>query len=81
TSTNAQEACKVISYCIAAALKTLIVIHRALREADHTFQEELLSYGRIINNRTKDIDTPELFEQLPALQQLPFRVLATKSSS
>nr|GEU48364.1 increased DNA methylation 1-like [Tanacetum cinerariifolium] len=25
--------------------------------------------------RTKDIDTPELFEQLPALQQLPFRVL------
>lgn len=28
------------------ALKTLIVIHRALREVDPTFQEELLNYGR-----------------------------------
>lgn len=28
------------------ALKTLIVIHRALREVDPTFQEELINYGR-----------------------------------
>jgi clathrin coat assembly protein AP180 len=28
------------------ALKTLIVIHRALREVDPTFREELISYGR-----------------------------------
>ncbi|KAH7675075.1 ENTH/VHS domain-containing protein [Dioscorea alata] len=30
----------------AVALKTLIVIHRALREVDPTFREELLNYGR-----------------------------------
>ncbi|KAG5564352.1 hypothetical protein RHGRI_000523 [Rhododendron griersonianum] len=30
----------------AVALKTLIVIHRALREVDPTFQEELIHYGR-----------------------------------
>ncbi|GJM87262.1 hypothetical protein PR202_ga03199 [Eleusine coracana subsp. coracana] len=30
----------------AVALKTLIVIHRALREVDPTFREELISYGR-----------------------------------
>ncbi|PWA81073.1 AP180 N-terminal homology (ANTH) domain-containing protein [Artemisia annua] len=107
----------------AVALKTLIVIHRALREVDPTFQEELLNYGRNRNHvlnlsyfkddsspnawdysgwvrtyalyleerlecfrvlkydvetdrpRTKDLDTPELLEQLPALQQLLFRVL------
>lgn len=28
------------------ALKTLIVIHRALREVDPTFREELINYGR-----------------------------------
>lgn len=28
------------------ALKTLIVIHRAMREGDPTFREELLSYSR-----------------------------------
>jgi hypothetical protein len=28
------------------ALKTLIVIHRALREADPSFRDELISYGR-----------------------------------
>jgi clathrin coat assembly protein AP180 len=28
------------------ALKTLIVVHRALREVDPTFCEELISYGR-----------------------------------
>lgn len=30
----------------AVALKTLIVIHRALREVDPTFREELINYGR-----------------------------------
>ncbi|GFS35685.1 ENTH/ANTH/VHS superfamily protein [Actinidia rufa] len=107
----------------AVALKTLIVIHRALREVDPTFHEELINYGRSRNHmlnlahfkddsspkawdysawvrtyalfleerlecfrvlkydvetdrsRTKDLETPELLEQLPALQQLLFRVL------
>ncbi|PKA57937.1 Putative clathrin assembly protein [Apostasia shenzhenica] len=30
----------------AVALKTLIVVHRALREVDPTFREELINYGR-----------------------------------
>ncbi|CAM0913038.1 unnamed protein product [Alopecurus aequalis] len=30
----------------AVALKTLVVIHRALREVDPTFREELINYGR-----------------------------------
>ncbi|KAL6954663.1 hypothetical protein U1Q18_043176, partial [Sarracenia purpurea var. burkii] len=34
----------------AVALKTLIVIHRALREVDPTFQEELINYGRSRNH-------------------------------
>ncbi|KAG2713352.1 hypothetical protein I3760_04G173300 [Carya illinoinensis] len=107
----------------AVALKTLIVIHRALREVDPTFHEELINYGRSRSHmlnmshfkddsspnawdysawvrmyalfleerlecfrvlkydietdrpRTKDLDTTELLEQLPALQQLLFRVL------
>ncbi|XP_078157899.1 ENTH/ANTH/VHS superfamily protein [Carex rostrata] len=107
----------------AVALKTLIVIHRALREVDHTFHEELLNYGRsqsqMLNMahfkddssaeawdysawarcyalfleerlecfrvlkydfetdppRTKDLDTMELLNQLPALQQLQYRLL------
>ncbi|XP_022882408.1 putative clathrin assembly protein At5g35200 [Olea europaea var. sylvestris] len=107
----------------AVALKTLIVIHRALREVDPTFQEEIINYGRsqshLLNMahfkddsspnawdysawirsyalfleerlecfrvlkfdvetdhpRTKDLDTPELLEQLPSLQQLLFRVI------
>lgn len=106
----------------AVALKTLIVIHRALREVDPTFHEELINYGRSRNRmlnmahfkddsspnawdysawvrsyalfleerlecfrvlkydvetdrpRTKDLDTPELLEQLPALQQLLYRI-------
>lgn len=106
----------------AVALKTLIVIHRALREVDPTFHEELINYGcrrnRMLNMahfkddsspnawdysawvrsyalfleerlecfrvlkydvesdrpRTKDLDTPELLEQLPALQQLLYRI-------
>lgn len=107
----------------AVALKTLIVIHRALREVDPTFHEELINYGssrshmlnmahfkddsspnawdfsawvrtyalfleerlecfRVLKcdvetdrPRTKDLDTAELLEHLPALQQLLFRVL------
>ncbi|XP_041004978.1 putative clathrin assembly protein At5g35200 [Juglans microcarpa x Juglans regia] len=107
----------------AVALKTLIVIHRALREVDPTFHEELINYGRSRSHmlnmshfkddsspnawdysawvrmyalfleerlecfrvlkydietdrpRTKDLETAELLDQLPALQQLLFRVL------
>ncbi|KAI4380468.1 hypothetical protein MLD38_006655 [Melastoma candidum] len=107
----------------AVALKTLIVIHRALREVDPTFHEELINYGRSRNHmlnmahfkddsspnawdysawvrtyalfleerlecfqvlkcdveterpKLKEIETGELLEQLPALQQLLFRVL------
>ncbi|GER37321.1 ENTH/ANTH/VHS superfamily protein [Striga asiatica] len=105
------------------ALKTLIVIHRALREVDHSFCEELIFHnkgrGHLLNllhfkddsspsawdysawirsyalyieeclecfrvlkydfyrdhSRTKKLDTPALFEQLPALQNLLFRLL------
>ncbi|KAI3996651.1 hypothetical protein MKX01_009483 [Papaver californicum] len=108
----------------AVALKTLFVIHRALREVDFSFREELISYRRtraqmlnlshfkddstpqawdysswvriyalyleerlecykILNYdvetdrpRTKELDTADLIEQLPALQQLLFRLLA-----
>lgn len=107
----------------AVALKTLIVIHRALREVDPAFREELISYGRssshmlylsyfkddssaeawdysawvrnyalyleeklesfrVLNYdverdplRTRDLDTMGLLDQLPALQQLLFRLL------
>ncbi|KAF8776027.1 hypothetical protein HU200_003955 [Digitaria exilis] len=31
-----------------SALKTLIVIHRALREVDPTFREEIINYGRLL---------------------------------
>ncbi|XWS17102.1 hypothetical protein CRYUN_Cryun33cG0039000 [Craigia yunnanensis] len=106
----------------AVALKTLIIIHRALREVDPTFHEEVINYGRSRSHmlnmshfkddsspnawdysawvrtyalfleerlecfrvmkydiemdrpKTKDLDTAELLEQLPALQQLLFRV-------
>ncbi|XP_057416755.1 putative clathrin assembly protein At5g35200 [Lotus japonicus] len=107
----------------AVALKTLVVIHRALREVDPTFHEELINYGRSRSHmlnmshfkddsspnawdysawvrtyalfleerlecfrvlkydieadrpRTKDLDTAELLEQLPSLQQLLYRVI------
>ncbi|EPS69599.1 hypothetical protein M569_05168, partial [Genlisea aurea] len=107
----------------AVALKTLIVIHRALREVDPSFHEVLLNYGQSSSHmlnmahfkddsspnawdysawirsyalfleerlecfrilkydveadplRTKDLDTRDLLEQLPALQQLLYRVL------
>ncbi|XP_078443307.1 ENTH/ANTH/VHS superfamily protein isoform X2 [Wolffia australiana] len=107
----------------AVALKTLIVIHRAMREVDPTFREELINYGRSRNQmlnmahfkddssahawdysawirtyalyleerlecfrvlkydvetdppRNRDLDTVELLEQLPVLQQLLYRLL------
>ncbi|KAI3995469.1 hypothetical protein MKX01_039513 [Papaver californicum] len=139
-----------VAYCIHAlsrrlakthnwtvALKTLIVIHRMLREGDPTFREELLNYsqrGRILQlsnfkddsspiawdcsawvrtyalfleerlecfrvlkydieaerlprpvqgqdkgyNRTRDLDSEELLEQLPALQQLLYRLIGCR---
>ncbi|KAI3985693.1 hypothetical protein MKX01_030607 [Papaver californicum] len=108
----------------AVALKTLFVIHHALREVDSSFREELISYrrtrGQMLNlshfkddstpqawdysswvriyalyleerlecykilnyevetdrPRTKELDTADLIEQLPALQQILFRLLA-----
>ncbi|AQK55740.1 Putative clathrin assembly protein [Zea mays] len=107
----------------AVAMKTLIVIHRALREVDPAFREELISYGRssshmlylsyfkddssaeawdysawvrnyalyleeklesfrVLNYdvekdplQIRDLDTNGLLDQLPALQQLLFRLL------
>ncbi|TVU27825.1 hypothetical protein EJB05_19326 [Eragrostis curvula] len=107
----------------AVALKTLIVIHRALREVDPSFRDELISYGRSSSHMfnlsyfkddssaeawdysawvrnyalyleerlesfrvlrydvekdpstTRDLGTIELLDQLPALQQLLFRLL------
>lgn len=107
----------------AVALKTLIVIHRALREVDPTFREELINYGRSRSHmlnlahfkddsspnawdysawvrtyalfleerlecvrvlkydvetdppRTRDLDTADLLDHLPSLQQLLSRVL------
>ncbi|KAK1552595.1 hypothetical protein Q3G72_019769 [Acer saccharum] len=136
-----------VAYCIHAlarrlakthnwtvALKTLVVIHRTLREGDPTFREELLNFqqrGRILQlsnfkddsspiawdcsawvrtyalfleerlecfrilkydieserlprpvqgedkgySRTRDLDSEELLEQLPALQQLLHRLV------
>ncbi|XP_022776435.1 putative clathrin assembly protein At2g01600 [Durio zibethinus] len=136
-----------VAYCIHAlarrlakthnwtvALKTLIVIHRALREGDPTFREELLNFSqrarilqlsnfkddsspiawdcsawvrtyalfleerlecfRILKydieaerlprpaqgqdkgySRTRELDSEELLEQLPALQQLLYRLI------
>uniref|UniRef100_A0A0D9WMG6 ENTH domain-containing protein n=1 Tax=Leersia perrieri TaxID=77586 RepID=A0A0D9WMG6_9ORYZ len=108
----------------AVALKTLIVIHRALREVDPTFREELINYGRSRSHmlnlayfkddssagawdfsawirtyalyleerlecfrvlkydvetdppKTRDLETGDLLDHLPALQQLLFRLLA-----
>ncbi|XP_009351512.2 putative clathrin assembly protein At2g01600 [Pyrus x bretschneideri] len=139
-----------VAYCIHAlsrrlskthnwtvALKTLIVIHRTLREGDPTFREELLSFsqrGRILQlsnfkddsspiawdcsawvrtyalfleerlecfkvlrydieaerlprpaqgqekgySRTRELDSEELLEQLPALQQLLYRLIGCR---
>ncbi|KAL9663924.1 hypothetical protein QQ045_019318 [Rhodiola kirilowii] len=139
-----------VAYCIMAlsrrlnkthnwtvALKTLIVLHRALREGDPTFREELLNYsqkGRILRlsnfkddsspiawdcsawvrtyalfleerlecfrvlkydieserlprsgqgqdkgySRTRDLESEELLEQLPVLQQLLHRLIGCR---
>ncbi|XP_070667123.1 putative clathrin assembly protein At2g01600 isoform X3 [Malus domestica] len=139
-----------VAYCIHAlsrrlskthnwtvALKTLIVIHRTLREGDPTFREELLNFsqrGRILQlsnfkdesspiawdcsawvrtyalfleerlecfrvlkydieaerlprpaqgqekgySRTRELDSEELLEQLPALQQLLYRLIGCR---
>ncbi|KAK7283990.1 hypothetical protein RIF29_13741 [Crotalaria pallida] len=139
-----------VAYCIHAlsrrlaktrnwtvALKTLIVIHRLLREGDPTFREELLNFsqrGRILQisnfkddsspiawdcsawvrtyalfleerlecfrilkydieavrlpkpdqglekglTKTRDLDSEELLEQLPALQQLLYRLVGCR---
>ncbi|XP_075657829.1 putative clathrin assembly protein At2g01600 [Castanea sativa] len=139
-----------VAYCIHAlsrrlaktrnwtvALKTLIVIHRLLREGDPTFREELLNFsqrGRILQlsnfkddsspiawdcsgwvrtyalfleerlecfrmlkydieaerlprpsqgpekgySRTRDLDSEDLLEQLPSLQQLLYRLFGCK---
>ncbi|KAJ6811100.1 putative clathrin assembly protein [Iris pallida] len=143
-----------VAYCIHAlsrrlakthnwtvALKTLIVIHRALREGDPTFREELLNFaqrGRILqlsnfkddsspiawdcsawvrtyglfleerlecfkvlkydveaerlktpaqgpekvritgHSRTRELDTEDLLDQLPALQQLLYRLIGCR---
>ncbi|GFS36076.1 ENTH/ANTH/VHS superfamily protein [Actinidia rufa] len=111
----------------AVALKTLIVVHRAMRELDLTFRVELVNYshrrGLVLNlshfrddscpnawdysawvrsyalyleeclecfrvlkydiqtdrSRTKDLNTPDLLEQLPALQGLLLRLLACQA--
>ncbi|KAI3453144.1 hypothetical protein Pfo_009807 [Paulownia fortunei] len=119
------------------ALKTLIVIHRTLREGDPTFREELLNFqqrGRVLQmsnfkddsspiawdcsawvrtyalfleerlecfrilkydieaerlprpvqgqdkgySRTRDLDSEELLDQLPALQQLLYRLIGCR---
>lgn len=139
-----------VAYCIHAlarrlakthnwtvALKTLIVVHRALREGDPTFREELLNFqqrGHILQlsnfkddtspiawdcsawvrtyslfleerlecfrilkydieaerlprpgqgpekgySRTRELDSEELLEQLPALQQLLYRLVGCR---
>ncbi|XP_020195687.1 putative clathrin assembly protein At2g01600 [Aegilops tauschii subsp. strangulata] len=139
-----------IAYCIHAlsrrlsktrnwivALKTLVVVHRLLREGDPTFREELLNFtqrGRILqlsnfkddsspiawdcsawvrtygqfleerlecfrilkydveaerlskqgqgpekgHSRTRDLDSQDLLEQLPALQQLLYRLVGCR---
>uniref|UniRef100_A0A7I4BJP1 ENTH domain-containing protein n=1 Tax=Physcomitrium patens TaxID=3218 RepID=A0A7I4BJP1_PHYPA len=139
-ATSASRLRADVAYCIHAlarriakthnwtvALKSMMVIHRTLREGDPTFREELINYGRnrghILNlsnfkddssphawdysawvrtyalfleerlecfrvlkydveserptghSRTRELDTVELLEHLPALQQLLFRLM------
>ncbi|XP_066321300.1 putative clathrin assembly protein At5g57200 isoform X1 [Miscanthus floridulus] len=139
TSANCPRA--DVSYCIYAlsrrlsktknwivALKTLIVVHRLLREGDPTFKEEFLAYSsrgnilhianfkddssqsawdcsawvrtyaffleerlecfrvlkydieteRLAHSKTRTLPSPDLLEQLPALQQLLFRVVGVQ---
>lgn len=139
-ATSASRPRADVAYCIHAlarriakthnwtvALKSMMVIHRTLREGDPTFREELINYGRnrghILNlsnfkddssphawdysawvrtyalfleerlecfrvlkydveserpaghSRTRELDTVELLEHLPALQQLLYRLM------
>lgn len=77
---NSGRARADVAYCIralarrlsktrnwAVALKTLIVIHRALREVDPTFRDELISYGRSSGQMLhmsyfKDDSSPEAWD-------------------
>ncbi|KAK7273879.1 hypothetical protein RIF29_14943 [Crotalaria pallida] len=150
-ATSATRARADVAYCIhslsrrlaktrnwTVALKTLIVIHRLLREGDPTFREELLNFslrGRILQlsnfkddsspiawdcsawvrtyalfleerlecfrilkydieaervlkptpgqdkggySKTRDLDSEELLDQLPALQQLLYRLVGCR---
>ncbi|EES06356.1 putative clathrin assembly protein At5g57200 isoform X2 [Sorghum bicolor] len=149
-ATSANRPRADVSYCMYAlsrrlsktknwivALKTLIVVHRLLREGDPTFKEEFLAYssrGNILyianfkddssqsawdcsawvrtyaffleerlecfrvlkydieterlvrypqtsskaHSKTRNLPSPELLEQLPALQQLLFRVVGVQ---
>ncbi|KAK4423428.1 putative clathrin assembly protein [Sesamum alatum] len=149
-ATSAMRPRADVAYCIHAlarrlakthnwtvALKTLLVIHRALREGDPTFREELLNFqqrGRVLQmsnfkddsspiawdcsawvrtyalfleerlecfrilkydieaerlprpaqgqdkgySRTRDLDSEELLDQLPALQQLLYRLIGCR---
>ncbi|XP_057960438.1 putative clathrin assembly protein At2g01600 isoform X2 [Malania oleifera] len=150
TATSAIRPRADVAYCIHAlarrlakthnwtvALKSLIVVHRTLREGDPTFREELLNFsqrGRVLQlsnfkddsspiawdcsgwvrtyalfleerlecfrvlkydieaerlprpaqgqdkgySRTRDLDSEGLLEQLPALQQLLFRLIGCR---
>ncbi|KAI3690363.1 hypothetical protein L2E82_48380 [Cichorium intybus] len=90
------------------AIKTLIVIHRTLREGDPTFREELVNFqqrGRVLQlanfkddsspiaekiatlaqgednkgySRTRYLESEELLEHLPALQQLLYRIMGCR---
>ncbi|KAL4361298.1 hypothetical protein GQ457_04G009420 [Hibiscus cannabinus] len=56
----------------------LIVIHRALREDDPTFRGELLNLSQRGYSRTRDLYSEELLTQLPALQQLLYRLIGCR---
>ncbi|KAK6134184.1 hypothetical protein DH2020_032074 [Rehmannia glutinosa] len=118
-ATSAMRPRADVAYCIHAlsrrlakthnwtvALKTLIVIHRTLREAWDCsawvrtyglFLEERLECFRMLKydieaerlprpaqgqdkgyGRTRDLDSEELLEQLPALQQLLYRLIGCR---
>ncbi|KAJ6296428.1 hypothetical protein OIU78_024308 [Salix suchowensis] len=115
SATSAMRPRADVAYCIHAlarrlaktrnwivAIKTLVVIHRTMREGDPTFREELLNYshrGNILQiSNFKDDSSPlawdcsawgqprcivkhgfwnreDLLEQLPALQQVLYRLI------
>ncbi|KAK7304128.1 hypothetical protein RJT34_15193 [Clitoria ternatea] len=59
----------------AVAVKSLIVIHRAMRELDTSIWIAMVNYSIKYSEKH---DTTELLEQLPALQNLLFRILDCK---